>query len=40
MANYGRLMQPGVFSAKLALDIDYTDEALLQSDVPTVKILL
>ena len=30
----------GVFQDKLTTDIDFTDEAVVQCDVPVVKILL
>ena len=40
MANYGRLMLQGPFPDKVTADIDFIDEAVLQSDVPIVKILL
>ena len=33
-------MLPGVFIDKITLDIDFTDEAVIQQDVPVVKILL
>ena len=38
---YGRLMLPsGTFPDKVTPDIDFTDEAVVQCDVPVVKILL
>ena len=33
-------MLPGAFPDKITPDIDFTDEALVQSDVPVIKILL
>ena len=38
-AKYGNLTFPRVFSDKFISDIDFTDEAAVQSDVPVVKIL-
>ena len=40
MSKYGRLMLPGVFPGKVIPNIDLTDKAVVQSDVPVVKILL
>ena len=38
---YGHLMLPsGVFPDKVSPDIDFTGEAVVQCDVPVVKILL
>ena len=33
-------MLPGTFPDKITPDTDFTDEALIQSDVPVIKILL
>ena len=33
-------MLPGAFPDKVTLDIDLTDEAVVQCDVPVVKILM
>ena len=33
-------MPPGEFPGKVTLDIDFTDEAVVQWDAPVVKILL
>ena len=33
-------MLPGVFPDKVTSDIDFTDEAVVQCDVPVVKILI
>ena len=40
MLKYGHLMLPGAFSDKATIDIDFTDEAVVQCDIPVVKILL
>ena len=40
MSKYGHLMLPGAFPDEVTLDIDFTDEAVVQFDVPVVKILL
>ena len=41
MSRYGHLMPPGVFPDKVSYpDIDFTDEAVVQCDVPVLKILL
>ena len=41
MSNYGYLILPsGTFPDKITPDIDFTDEAVVQCDVPVVKILL
>ena len=37
---YGDLMLPGTFLDKMTRDINFTDEAVVQCDVPVVKILL
>ena len=37
---YGHLMLPGAFLDKVTPDIDFTDEAAVQYDVPAVKIHL
>ena len=36
---YGHLMLPGVVPDKVITDIDFTDEAVVQRDVPVVKLL-
>ena len=40
LSKYGRLMLPGAFPDKVTPDIDCTDKAIVQCDVPVVKILL
>ena len=41
VSKYGYLMLPSrVFPDKLTRDIDFTDETVVQCDVPVVKILL
>ena len=40
VSKYGHLMLPGVFPDKVTTDIDFTDEAVVQSDVLVVKVLL
>ena len=40
VSKYGHLMLPGAFSDKVILDIDFTDEVVVQCGVPVVKILL
>ena len=40
VSKYGHLMLPGTFTDKVIPDIDFTDEAVVQCDVPVVKILL
>ena len=41
VSKYGHLMLPsGAFPDKFTIDIDFTDEAVVQCDVPVVKILL
>ena len=40
VSKYGHLMLPEVFSDKVTPNIDFTDEAVVQCDVPFVKILL
>ena len=40
VSKYGHLMLPGTFTDKVIPDIDFTDEAVVQFDVPVVKILL
>ena len=37
---YGYLMLPWAFPVKVAPDFDFTDEVVVQCDVPVVKILL
>ena len=37
---YGHLILPGVFPDKITPDIDFTDEGVVQCDIPVVKILL
>ena len=37
VTKYGHLMLPGTFADKLTPDIDFTDEAVVQCDVPVVK---
>ena len=37
---YRYLMLPGIFPDKVTPDIDFTDEVVLQCDVPVVKILI
>ena len=37
-AKYVHLMLPRTFPDKVTLDIDFKDEAVVQSDVPVVKI--
>ena len=37
---YRYLMLPGAFPDKVTLDIDLTDETVVQCDVPVVKILM
>ena len=37
---YRYLMLPGAFPDKVTLDIDLADEAVVQCDVPVVKILM
>ena len=39
-SKYGHLIPPGAFPDKVTPDIDFTDEAVVQCDVPVVKILL
>ena len=39
VSKYGYLMLPGVFSDKITPVIDFTDEAVVQCDVPVLKIL-
>ena len=34
---HGHLMLPEVFPAKITLDIDFTDETVVQCDFPVVK---
>ena len=34
---YGYLMLPGAFPDKVAPDFDFTDEEVVQCDVPVVK---
>ena len=40
VSKYGHLMPPGAFTDKITPDIDFTDEAVVECDVPVVKILL
>ena len=40
MSKYGHLMLPGAFPDKVTLYIDFKDQAVVQCDVPVVKILL
>ena len=41
VSKYGHLMLPsGAFPDKVTPDIDFTDETVVQCDVPVVKILL
>ena len=41
LSKYGHLMLPsGTFPDKVTPGIDFTDEAVVQCDVPVVKILL
>ena len=37
---YGHFIPPEVFPDKITTVIDFTDEAVVQCDVPVVKILL
>ena len=39
-AKYGYLMLPRAFPDKIIFDIDFTNGAVVQYDVPYVKILL
>ena len=40
VSEYGRLMLAGVFPDKMTPDIEFTDKAVVQCDVPVVKLLL
>ena len=40
VSKYGNLMLPGGFPDKVTFDIDFTDEAVVQCDVPVIQILL
>ena len=40
VSKYGHLMLPGAFPDKITPDIDFTDEAVVQCDIPVIKILL
>ena len=40
VSKYEHFMLPGAFPDKVAPDIGFTDEALIQCDVTAVKILL
>ena len=40
MPRYGLFMPPGTFPDKVTPDIDFPDEAVVQCDVPVVKVLL
>ena len=37
VSKYGPLMLPGVFTGKVTPDTDFTDDAVVQCDVPTIK---
>ena len=37
VSKYGQFMLPGAFPEKVTPDIDFTDEAVVQYDVPVVK---
>ena len=39
-AKYGHLKLPGAFYDNVTPDIDFTDDAVIQCDVPVVQILL
>ena len=39
IVKYGHLMLTGAFLDKKIPDIDFTDEAVVQCDVPVVKII-
>ena len=39
VSKYGNLMLPGGFPDKVTFDIDFTDEAVVQCDVPVIQIL-
>ena len=39
VSKYGHLMLPGTFPEKITPDIDFTDEAIVQCDIPVIKIL-
>ena len=40
MSKCGHLMLPGAFPDKVTPNIDFTDEAVVQCDVPFAKIFL
>ena len=40
VSKYEHFMLPGAFRDRVTPDIDFTDEAVVQCDVPPVKILL
>ena len=40
VSKYGHLMPPGTFPDKATPDICFTVEAVVQCDVPVVKVLL
>ena len=40
VSKYGYLMLPGAFTDKVTPNIDFTDEAVAQCDVPVIKIFL
>ena len=40
VSKYGHLMPLGAFTDKITPDTDFTDEAVVECDVPVVKILL
>ena len=37
---YEHLVLPGTFPEEVTLDVDFKDEAVVQCDVPVVKVLL
>ena len=40
MSKYGHLMLLGAFPEKIARDLNFTDEAVVQFDVVVIKMLL
>ena len=40
VSKYGHFMLPGAFPSKVTPDIGFTGEAVVQCDVPVVKMLL
>ena len=40
VSKYGHLTLPRLFPDKIIPDIDFTDEAVVQCDVPVLKLLL